>query len=117
MLRRLLHLKRNAQALEKRQTVSAVRSPRYFLRWLESVFKLRNSAANMTDDAYQKGAVALVDWFDWFTTSHQYSNPANAAFARALKAARDHILPIVEDHTLPAHNYTAEQDSTRCRRP
>lgn len=110
MLLCLLHLKRNVKALDAKQTQGAVKSPRYFLDWLERVFALRHEARELEPSAYAARAEALVEDYDWFV-SRNYSNPRNAALATRLAACREQILPIVRDPSLPAINDRGEQQT------
>jgi transposase len=109
-LRCLLHLKRNVQELADQQIRGAVKSPRYFLDWLNRVFTLKRQVPQLDAAGYQEPAEGLVRDFDWFL-GRNYSDTRNAALVKRLTEQRPQILPIVQTPELPATNNLAERQT------
>jgi transposase len=109
-LRCLLHLKHNVQELADKQIRGAVKSPRYFLDWLNRVFTLKRQVPLLDATGYQEHAADLVRDFDWFV-GRNYCDARNAAMAKRLAEQRGQILPIVQIPELPATNNLAERQT------
>ena len=108
MLRCLVHLLRNAEDREDKQDGEAAEDMGSFVLWLQGVFFLRERAAALDEKAYRAEASELIAWFDEFVAADHVSD-INQEFAARLAEMRDHVLPIVEDPTLPATNNHAER--------
>lgn len=108
MLRCLLHLQRNAKALEDSQEGEAAEAMGLFVLWLKGVFALRQRAKDLTAAKYSREAAELIDWFDEFA-GDSHCSALNQRFAHRLGEIRDHIIPILEDPDLPATNNLAER--------
>lgn len=108
MLRCLLHLKRNVQAMEDRQTAQAAEQIALFTLWIDGIFDLRANRASMSGQEYLDEAVEFTDWLDEFIAADHVSE-INAGFAERMSAAREHLVPILLNTDLPATNAQAEQ--------
>jgi transposase len=108
MLRCLVHLQRNAQALEDAQEGEAAEAAGHFVLWLEGVFALRRAAEELDEAQYRREAAEMIAWFEEFV-GETHNSEANQRFADRLGKIRKHVLPIVEDPELPATNNLAER--------
>ncbi len=108
MLRCLLHLKHNAEALEDAQEGPAAEAMGLFVLWLDGVFALRERVNELAADSYRREAAALIAWFDEFV-GEAHCSPSNQRFAHRLAEIREQVVPIIEDPALPATNNLAER--------
>ena len=108
MLRCLLHLKRNVQAMEDRQIGQAAEEIALFTLWIDGAFHLRASRDSMSGQEYLDEVLEFTDWLDEFITMDHVSE-INASFAERMSAAREHLVPIILDADLPATNNLGER--------
>lgn len=108
MLRCLLHLKRNAEALEDAQEGKAAEDMGLFVLWLDGVFALRQRAHELDASTYRREAEAFIVWLDEFV-GEAHCSPANQRFAQRLAEIRAQVVPIIENPLLPATNNLAER--------
>ena len=108
MLRCLVHLLRNAEEREDKQSGEAAEDMGSFVLWLKGVFFLRERASELTEGEYRAEAAELLTWFNDFVAADHVSE-INQDFAERLAEMRDHVLPLVEDPKLPATNNHAER--------
>ena len=108
MLRCLLHLMHNAENLEDTQGGEAGESMGLFVLWIEGVFALRKQAGELSEQEYQREAMAFVEWFDEFVEAEPESE-SNRRFAQRLGEIRAQVVPIIEDPELPATNSLGER--------
>lgn len=108
MLRCLLHLLHNAEALEDAQEGEAAETIGLFVLWLHGVFDLHQRSDQLAAAAYRKEAAAMVLWFEEFIQA-SHKSEANQRFADRLAQIRHQIVPILEDPKLPATNNLGER--------
>ena len=111
LLRCLLHLKHNAEALLKAQSGADKETPQLFLTWFEDALRFKGKARQLSAEEYARRAVELEDWWDYTLEYVRAAddNERNLGFRNRMAAAEDQILPIVREPGLPAANNRAEQ--------
>ena len=84
----LLHLRRNAVALEEKQTKGAVRFPRALISWLDAAIELAGKRAQMEPQKYERKAKRLENKFLGLLETRA-TNKANARMLHRLEEWQD----------------------------
>jgi len=105
----LLHLRRNARALEDKQTRGAVRLPRQLVAWIDQTLEFLRQADAMSPHDFQTRKAELE--FDFrMIAATDATNVANAKLIERLRTWRDAILRCLRNPaSVPPTNNHAEQ--------
>ena len=104
----LLHLRRNARALEEKQTAGGVRFPRSLMTWLDEAIKLVGLRTSLRERTYKHKAMRLEEAFEKLLNTNATSS-ANANMLERLRTWHDSVVMCLRDPIVPATNNHAEQ--------
>lgn len=104
----LLHLRRNAQSLEEKQTAGGVRFPRALTAWLDDAIKLVGLRSKLGERTYKRRAAHLEKAFEKLLDT-QTKSATNANMLERLRTWQDSVLMCLRNPIVPATNNHAEQ--------
>jgi len=105
----LLHLRRNAKALEEKQTGGAVCVPRALVDWLDRTIALVGQRDELSRRAFRRQAKALEREFEQTFVACQPTNAANRRMVERLRTWHDAVVRSLRDMHVPATNNHAER--------
>lgn len=104
----LLHLRRNARALEEKQTGGGVRFPRALMGWLDDAIGLVGLRPSLSERTYQRKAMHLEQRFEKLLSTNATS-PSNVHMLERLRTWHESVLMCLRDPIVPATNNHAER--------
>jgi hypothetical protein len=105
----LLHLRRNAKALEDKQTGGAVCVPRALVDWIDRAIALVGRRDELSGRAFRRQANALEREFEQTFVDCQPTNEANRRMVERLRTWHDAVVRSLRDMRVPATNNHGER--------
>jgi transposase len=102
-------LRRNAKALEEKQTGGAVCVPRALIDWIDRTIALVGNRDELSRREYRRQAKALEREFKETFVDCQPTNEANRRMVDRLRSCHDAVVRSLRDLRVPATNNHAER--------